>query len=92
MTDVLLTEEQREFLLKFPAHLLLLSRFTDDYLDEIYVIKSFIQKHGKMVQVDLGKLFEGAEYDTSVGGIRELLLIAALLLLIIPSYLIQRKG
>jgi hypothetical protein len=69
-----------------------LSRFTDDYLDEIYVIKSFIQKHGKMVQVDLGKLFEGAEYDTSVGGIRELLLIAALLLLIIPSYLIQRKG
>ncbi|MBO4911656.1 MAG: CotH kinase family protein [Butyrivibrio sp.] len=69
-----------------------LSRYTDDYMDEIYVIKNFIQKHGKIIQVDLGSLLEGAEYDTSVEGIRELLLIAALLLLIIPSYLIQRKG
>ncbi|SFU78755.1 CotH kinase family protein [Butyrivibrio sp. M55] len=69
-----------------------LSRFTDDYVDEIYVIKNFLQKHGEVMQVDLGKLLAGAEYDTSVGGIRELLLIAALLLLIIPSYLIQRKG
>ena len=69
-----------------------LSRFTDDYMDEIYVIKNFIQKHGKVIQVDLGYILDGAEYDTSVEGIRELLLIAALLLLIIPSYLIQRKG
>jgi hypothetical protein len=61
-------------------------------VDEIYVIKNFLQKHGEVMQVDLGKLLAGAEYDTSVGGIRELLLIAALLLLIIPSYLIQRKG
>ena len=69
-----------------------LSRFTDDYMDEIYVIKNFIQKHGKVIQVDLGYILDSAEYDTSVEGIRELLLIAALLLLIIPSYLIQRKG
>ena len=69
-----------------------LSRFTDDYIDEIYVIKNFIQKHGKVIQVDLGYILDSAEYDTSVEGIRELLLIAALLLLIIPSYLIQRKG
>ena len=61
-------------------------------MDEIYVIKNFIQKHGKIVQVDLGGLLDGAEFDTSVEGIRELLLIAALMLLIIPSYLIQRKG
>ena len=69
-----------------------LSRFTDDYMDEIYVIKNFIQKHGKVIQVDLGYILDSAKYDTSVEGIRELLLIAALLLLIIPSYLIQRKG
>lgn len=69
-----------------------LSRYTDEYMDEIYVIKNFIQKHGKIVQVDLGGLLDGAEFDTSVEGIRELLLIAALMLLIIPSYLIQRKG
>mgnify|MGYP006936030727 FL=1 len=61
-------------------------------MDEIYVIKNFIQKHGKVIQVDLGYILDSAEYDTSVEGIRELLLIAALLLLIIPSYLIQRKG
>jgi len=69
-----------------------LSRFTDDYMDEIYVIKNFIQKHGKVIQVDLEYILDGAEHDTSFEGIRELLLIAALLLLIIPSYLIQRKG
>jgi len=69
-----------------------LSRFTDEYMDEIYVIKNFIQKHGQVIQTELGGLLDSAKIDTSVGGIRELLLIATLMLLIIPSYLIQRKG
>ncbi|MBO4457285.1 MAG: CotH kinase family protein [Butyrivibrio sp.] len=69
-----------------------LSRFTDEYADEIYVIKSFIQKHGEVVQLDLGNILGSAQLNTTVGGIRELLLMATLMLLIIPSYLIQRKG
>ena len=69
-----------------------LSRFTDEYEDEIYVIKNFIQKHGEVVQLDLGNILGSAQLNTTVGGIRELLLMATLMLLIIPSYLIQRKG
>ena len=69
-----------------------LSRFTDRYSDEIYVIKKYIHEHADAIQADLTGVLGSAEYDFSIGGMRELLFIAVISLILMPSYLIQRKG
>ncbi|SFG75134.1 CotH kinase family protein [Oribacterium sp. WCC10] len=69
-----------------------LSRFTDEYSDEIYVIKKYIHEHGNMIQRDLTGILNGAKWDTTIGGIRELIFIAMITLVLLPSYIIQRKG
>ncbi len=69
-----------------------LSRFTDEYTDEIYVIKKYIHEHGDMIQQDLTGILGSARVDTTVGGIRELMFIAMITLVLLPSYIIQRKG
>lgn len=69
-----------------------LSRFNDEYTDEIYVMKKYIHEHGGMIQQDLTGILGNANLDTTVGGIQELMFIAMITLVLLPSYIIQRKG
>ncbi|MCR5670919.1 MAG: CotH kinase family protein [Butyrivibrio sp.] len=70
----------------------LLDRFNTDYQEEIYVIKNYIHHHGGAIQPELSGVLHAAKKDTTVGGIRELMFIAMITLVLLPSYLIQRKG
>ena len=70
----------------------LLQRFNDDYEEEINVIKKFFYEHSTVIQNDLTQWMGVSKYDTSVGSISELLFLAMLTMLLLPSYLIQRKG
>lgn len=69
----------------------LLSRFNDEYDQEIDVIKYYLNKHSKAILPDLAALYRKAKIDTASGGMRELIFIAAMFLLFVPAYLINRR-
>ena len=70
----------------------LLKRFNDEYTEEIYVIKKYISEHGSVIKNDLKKWEGTAKLDTTTGGLPALLFLAMMSLLLLPSYLISRKG
>lgn len=69
-----------------------IKRFNDNYQQELYNIKTYLHRHGNSIQIELTKLYDLAECDTSVRNDKELLLFAVLLLFFVPSLLINRKG
>lgn len=69
----------------------LISRFNDEYDQEIYNIKTYLHKHSTMIQRDLTELYDLAEMDSSVRDQRELLLLVIIVLFMLPSYVISRK-
>ena len=70
----------------------LLKRLSDEYTEEIYVIKKYISEHGSVIKNDLKKWEGTAKLDTTTGGLPALLFLAMMTLLLLPSYLISRKG
>ena len=70
----------------------MMDRFNDDYTEEIYVIKNYLHHHSAAIQTELSGVLFAAKKDTTVGGLKELMFIAMITLVLLPSYLIQRKG
>lgn len=68
-----------------------ISRFNDEYDQEIYNIKTYLHKHSLVLQQDLTQLYDLAEMDSSVRDQRELLLLVIIILFLLPSYVISRK-
>ena len=70
----------------------ILDRSTDEYMQEIYVIKKYIHEHSISIKGAI-KQWEGtAQMDTSSEGLGGLFFILLLLVILLPSYIIQRKG
>lgn len=71
---------------------MVISRFNDDYWQEIYNIKNYLHKHGNCIQTELTKLYDLAEYNTGIKNENELFLLIIMSLFLLPSILINRKG
>ena len=70
---------------------LVISRFNDDYDQEIYNIKNYIHHHGTVIQADLTKLYVSADFDSSLKNENELFLVMILILFLVPSFFINKK-
>lgn len=68
------------------------SRFNDQYEQELYTIRTYLHKHGNVIQIELTKLYDLAEYNTSLKNENELFLLIIMLLFLVPSILINRKA
>ena len=71
---------------------MLVSRFNDNYDQEIYNIKTYLYKHGRAMQTELRVLEKSTVYDTSVRSDNKLFLLIIMLLFFMPAVLIVRKG
>lgn len=80
------------YLLDYEREGEIISRFNDDYEQELYNIRVYLHKHGKAIQTELTKLYDLAEYDTSMKNYNELFLLVVMLLFLTPSLLINRRG
>lgn len=69
-----------------------ISRFNDEYEQELYNIKTYLRKHGNAIQTELTKLYDSAEFHTGIKNENELFLLMIMLLFLLPSVLINRKG
>lgn len=69
-----------------------ISRFNDIYEQEIYNIRTYLHQHGNAIQTELTKLYDMAEFNSSLNNEKELMLLVALVLFLLPSVLINRKG
>lgn len=69
-----------------------ISRFNDDYDQEIYNIKVYLHKHGEAMETQLQILEKSVVYDTSVRNEKELLLLVILILFFIPAVVLMRRG
>jgi len=69
-----------------------ISRFNDDYEQELYNIKNYLHKHGNAIQIELTKLYDLAEFNTSMKNENELFLLIIMVLFLLPSVLINRRG
>lgn len=72
--------------------LMLVDRFNDNYDQEIYTIKVYLDKHGRAMQTELQILEKSVTRDTSVRNERELFLLIILILFFLPSVMVIRKG
>lgn len=70
---------------------MLVSRFNDDYDQEIYTIKTYLYKHGRSMETRLRLLKESTVYDTSIRSENGLFLLIIMLLFFMPSVMIIRK-
>lgn len=70
----------------------LVSRFNDNYDQEIYNIKVYLYKHGRAMETELRILERSTVYDTSIRNENELFLVIIMLLFFMPSVMIIRKG
>lgn len=68
------------------------SRFNDSYDQELYTIRTYLHKHGNVIQIELTKLYDAAEYNTSLKNENELFLLIIMMLFLVPSILINRKA
>ncbi len=68
-----------------------ISRFNDDYDQELYNIKTYLTLHGAIIQSELTKLEEGCEYTTGLKGEMTMMFLITCVLFAVPSILINRK-
>lgn len=69
-----------------------ISRFNDNYNQEIYNIKNYLHQHGQIIQTELSKMSKSAEFNSSLNNENELLLLIIMVLFLIPSFFINREG
>lgn len=86
------TNRHNYYLQNYIVDNVVISRFNDDYDQEIYNIKNYLHKHGNCIQTELTKLYALAEYNTGMKNENELFLLIIMSLFLIPSVLINRKG
>ena len=80
------------YLLDYEKDGVIISRFNDKYEQELYNIRTYLHKHGNIIQTELTKLYDLAEYNTSIKNENELFLLIIMTLFLVPSFLINRKG
>ncbi len=80
------------YLLDYEKDGVIISRFNDKYEQELYNIRTYLHKHGNIIQTELTKLYDLAEYNTSIKNENELFLLIIMILFLVPSFLINRKG
>lgn len=68
------------------------SRFNDRYDQEIYTIRVYLEKHGKAIATQLKNLEKMCVWDTSYRSENKLMLLFIMVLFLVPSVLIIRKG
>lgn len=71
---------------------MVVSRFNDNYDQELYNIKVYLYKHGRAMQTELQLLEKSTVCDTSVRNEKELFLLIVMILFFMPSVMIIRKG
>lgn len=69
-----------------------ISRFNDDYEQELYNIRNYLHKHGRAMQTELSKLYDLCKWNTGLQNERELFLLMIMILFLLPSVMINRKG
>ena len=69
-----------------------ISRFNDNYDQEIYNIKNYLHKHGAIIQIELTKLYDSTEFNTGMKNENELFLFFIIALFLVPSVFINRRG
>lgn len=69
----------------------IVSRFNDEYEQELYTIRTYLHKHGNVIATELTKLYDLAEYNTSIKNENKLLLLIIMVLFLVPSVLIDRR-
>lgn len=69
-----------------------ISRFNDNYEQEIYNIKNYLHHHGLIIQQELTKLTKTADFNSSIKNENELFLIMIMTLFLVPSFFINKKG
>ena len=80
------------YLLDYERDGVVVSRFNDDYEQELYNIRTYLHKHGNAIQTELTKLYDLAECNTSMKNENELFLLIIMVLFLVPSLLINRRG
>lgn len=80
------------YLLDYEKDGVTLSRFNDKYEQELYNIRMYLHKHGNAIQTELTKLYDLAEYNSSLKSSNGLFLLAFFILFLAPSLLINRRG
>lgn len=68
-----------------------ISRFNDNYDQEIYNIKVYLGRHGDAMQMELTKLADDTEVTSGIRGEIMWILLMVCALFLIPSVLINRK-
>lgn len=68
------------------------SRFNDNYDQEIYTIKVYLAKHGREIGTQLRNLEKMTVWDTSYRSENKLMLLIIMILFLLPSVMILRKG
>ncbi len=68
-----------------------ISRFNDDYDQEIYNIKTYLSLHGKVIQSELTAIERGCVYTTGLKGEMTMMFLITCALFAVPSILINRK-
>lgn len=86
------TNPHNYYLMDYVQDGVTISRFNDKYDQEIYIMRTYLHKHGGIIQTELTKLYKLTKYDTSVRGENGLLLLIIMILFFVPSLLIDRKG
>lgn len=69
----------------------IISRFNDDYNQELYNIKTYLSLHGSAIQRELSGLKTLCTVTTGYKGQMTLFLIIVMILFLIPSIIINRK-
>ncbi len=67
-----------------------ISRFNDDYQQELYTIKLYLSRHGRAIPLELQKLYDSADAATGLWAEKELFLLLVLVLFLLPSIVVNR--
>ena len=71
---------------------ILVSRYNDDYDQEILIIKTYLRKHAADIPENIKYLKEDAEFTTDIKGYNVLVLFGVLILFAVPSIILSKKG
>lgn len=80
------------YLLDYEKEGVTLSRVHNNYEQELYTIRTYLHKHGKVIQTELTKLYKLTECNTSIKNENELLLVIVMILFLTPAFLINRRA
>ena len=68
-----------------------LGRFTTQYEQELYNIRTYLSKHSAKISVELKKLKDFTTFDTDAESINGLLLAIVMVMFLLPSYILNRR-